>query len=241
MSVYKKLQAARLELSQTVLKKSGKNKFAGFEYFELGDFLPATHSIFNSVGICGVFSFYANDQNEEWCTLKVIDVEDSNSTVEFNSPVVKAEMNKSNPIQVLGATHTYMRRYMWLLALELTENDQVDSVDQSTFKQSTKPIPVKPEPIEEIVKEVVVEAPKEVKVPTDKDLTFVEGLVKFGKTCDTLAMLADLWKGNQKEIDVLKVDHPALYDQLLAEFGKVKKEVAEKVKAQSTKEKDNGV
>jgi ERF superfamily len=236
MSVHKKLQAARLELSQTALKKSGKNKFAGFEYFELGDFLPATHSIFNSIGICGVFSFYNDDQNEEWCTLKVIDVEDSDSVVQFNSPVVKAEMNKSNPIQELGATHTYMRRYMWLLALELTENDQVDAVDQSTFKQTGK-TPAKTEPIEE----VVVNAPVEVKAPTDKDLTFVEGLVKFGKTCDTLAMLADLWKGNQKEIDKLKVDHPPLYDQLLAEFGKVKKEVAEKVKAQSTKEKDDGI
>ena len=42
MSVYRKLQEARIELQSKPLKKSGKNKFAGFEYFELGDFLP-TH------------------------------------------------------------------------------------------------------------------------------------------------------------------------------------------------------
>ena len=33
MSVYKKLQDARLMLQNTKLTKSGKNKFAGYEYF----------------------------------------------------------------------------------------------------------------------------------------------------------------------------------------------------------------
>ena len=57
MSVYKKLQQARLKLQSTALKKSGKNKFAGFEYFELGDFLPTIQTIFNEVGLCGTVSF----------------------------------------------------------------------------------------------------------------------------------------------------------------------------------------
>ena len=45
MSVYRKLQAVRYELSKLNLKKSGKNKFAGFEYFELGDFMPTAHKL----------------------------------------------------------------------------------------------------------------------------------------------------------------------------------------------------
>ena len=61
MSVYKKLQKARLALVQTALKKSGKNKFAGYEYFELGDFLPAIQKICNDVGLCGVVSFNKED------------------------------------------------------------------------------------------------------------------------------------------------------------------------------------
>ncbi len=40
MGVYKKLMQARLELQETNLTKSGHNKFAGYKYFELGDFLP---------------------------------------------------------------------------------------------------------------------------------------------------------------------------------------------------------
>ena len=38
MNVYSKLQTARVRLQESNLKKSGENKFAGFKYFELGDF-----------------------------------------------------------------------------------------------------------------------------------------------------------------------------------------------------------
>ena len=40
MTVYKKLQAARHELSKANLKKSGLNSFGGWKYYELGDFIP---------------------------------------------------------------------------------------------------------------------------------------------------------------------------------------------------------
>ena len=41
MKVYKKLIDVRNELQTMTLTKSGHNKFAGYKYFELGDFLPA--------------------------------------------------------------------------------------------------------------------------------------------------------------------------------------------------------
>ena len=42
MSVYKKLQEARIALQAVHLKKSGKNKFAGYEYFV---YLPTNVSL----------------------------------------------------------------------------------------------------------------------------------------------------------------------------------------------------
>jgi hypothetical protein len=57
MNVYRKLQLARVLLQNTRLNKSGKNKFAGYEYFELGDFIPAIQVIFEDVGLCGVISY----------------------------------------------------------------------------------------------------------------------------------------------------------------------------------------
>ena len=52
--VHKKLMAARMMLQNAPLKKSGHNKFAGYNYFELGDFIPTINQIFNEVGLCGV-------------------------------------------------------------------------------------------------------------------------------------------------------------------------------------------
>lgn len=250
MSVHKKLQEARVDLSRAPLKKSGKNEFAGFEYFELGDFLPTTHTVFHNLGIFGVTSFFSTEGGER-CRLRIYDVDDKSNYVDFESPVVSAGMAKSNPIQALGATHSYMRRYMWLLALELTENDLVDFVDPALLKQPNKPVapavPAKSDSVRLNERESqvdVAEAPKksELKEPTPTDLVFVEGLTKFGKTCENLAMLTDLWKGNQKEIDRLKIEQPKLYEELIEEFGKVKKEVSEKVKAaQQTKENKDGI
>jgi len=57
MSVYSKLNQARLALQNTQLVKSGHNKFAGYKYFELGDFLPAIQKIFAELELCGIVSF----------------------------------------------------------------------------------------------------------------------------------------------------------------------------------------
>ena len=81
MSVYKKLQDARIKLQNTALKKSGHNKFAGYHYFELGDFLPHIQNICANMGLCGVVSF-----NHEMAFLQIIDTEDGTSIM-FTSPM----------------------------------------------------------------------------------------------------------------------------------------------------------
>ena len=135
MTVYRKLQAARHELSKTNLKKTGHNKFGGWHYYELGDFMPTVHKLFDAVGLCGVVTF------GEMAMLTIYDTEDG-SSVQFFSPIVYAENSKGQAIQVLGSTHTYLRRYLWLLAMEITESDQIDSQ-----QQEEKPVKIeKPKP-----------------------------------------------------------------------------------------------
>ena len=43
--IYEKLQKSRAEPLRSGVKKSGRNHYANFEYFELADFLPATMKI----------------------------------------------------------------------------------------------------------------------------------------------------------------------------------------------------
>ena len=138
MTVYAKLQQARVKLQGRKLTKSGKNKFAGYEYFELGDFLPSVQEICNEVGLCGVISF-----TEAMAYLNIYDPTSSECIV-FSSPMGSIELKGSHNIQNLGAIQTYLRRYMWMAAFEIVENDDLDATTGSVEK---KPEPkLKPEP-----------------------------------------------------------------------------------------------
>jgi hypothetical protein len=196
MSVYKKLQKARVLLNASSIKKSGKNKFAGYEYFELGDFIPTVNEIFDNVGLCGVVNF------GEQATLTVYDT-DSDGQVTFSSPLVFAENSKGQAIQSLGSTHTYFRRYLWLMCMEITEHDSVDSMPQQE----------KPKAVE------VKEVPQE----SDGDLApLAEVLITFGDTCEDLKELASFWKKNQAGIDRMKSQKPELFKQVQDAFAKYK-------------------
>jgi hypothetical protein len=121
MGVHKKLMDARIHLQHAPLKKSGHNKFAGYSYFELGDFLPTINSIFYKIGLCGVVSF-----DKELATLTITDTDDG-SEIKLTSPMAEANLKGCHPIQNLGAVETYTRRYLWVSAMEIVEHDALDS------------------------------------------------------------------------------------------------------------------
>ena len=121
MSVYKKLMQARIALQSRKLNKSGMNNFAGYSYFELGDFLPATMEIFNEIGLCGVISFAP-----DVATLTIADTETGQS-IAITSPMAEASLKGCHQIQNLGAVETYTRRYLWVTAMEIVEHDALDA------------------------------------------------------------------------------------------------------------------
>ena len=129
--VYEKLQKARIKLQHTELKKSGHNKFAGYKYFELGDFLPAIQSIFFELKLCPVVSF-----GTELATLRIIDTENG-GCITFTSPMAEAQLKGCHPIQNLGAVETYSRRYLYVTALEIVEHDAIDSSEPVSAKPIT--------------------------------------------------------------------------------------------------------
>ena len=139
MSVHKKLMAARIKLQNMEIKKSGLNKFAGYSYFELADFVPPIQSIFNELGLCGVVSF-----TTEYAQLCITDVEDG-TVIVITSPMADANLKGAHPIQNLGAVESYQRRYLWMTALEIVEHDIIDAAPAAEPKPAPKPEP-KPEP-----------------------------------------------------------------------------------------------
>lgn len=221
MTVFRKLQAVRHELVNSGIKKTGHNAFGGWNYYELGDFIPTAHKLFDAVGLCGVVRFGDN------ATLTIYDTDDGSSVV-FTTPIVYAEAAKGQPIQLLGSTHTYIRRYLWLLALELVEADSVDAEKQIEKKETIKIDPPKPKqkplPIPPPFKNDMVQW--EIKVTESTEANWGDIVMDAAKVCLELTKSAEdvqnIFKTNRTLFDKLKVEHPEQYDELLDLFKKEK-------------------
>jgi hypothetical protein len=135
MNVYQKLQLARVKLQNVELKKSGHNKFAGYRYFELADFLPTVNSIFNEVGLSHTLEF-----TDTLATMQVIDFE-KGGVAKFTCPMATAELKGCHPVQNLGASITYITRYLLVMALAICEHDALDATTGADEPKSAKPIP----------------------------------------------------------------------------------------------------
>lgn len=127
MSIYAKLAQARVKLQKENLKKTGNNR--SFKYFELKDFLPRVNEIFEELKMCAVVRY-----SSELATLTIYDCEKDES-IEFTSPMVKKALPSGTEIQNLGAIQTYQRRYLYLTALEIVEDDLVDSIPPEKAEQ----------------------------------------------------------------------------------------------------------
>lgn len=134
MNVYQKLQLARVKLQNVELKKSGHNKFAGYRYFELTDFLPTVNSIFNQVGLSHTLEF-----TDTLATMNVIDFE-KGGIAKFTCPMAEANLKGCHPVQNLGASITYITRYLLVMALAICEHDSLDATTGADEPKSAKPI-----------------------------------------------------------------------------------------------------
>ncbi|MDR0423099.1 MAG: ERF family protein [Rickettsiales bacterium] len=135
MTIFEKMNIVKSELLKLNLKKSGANKFAGFNYYELGDFLPSIVDLCRENGLYTHITF-----DNEKAELSIYDANDKDQPVlKFSSPMRNLVLKGCNEIQALGGVETYQRRYLYMVAFDITENDLFDSVSGSgNFQQITK-------------------------------------------------------------------------------------------------------
>ena len=130
MNVYQKLLKARATFLGANAKKSGKNMTLAFKYFELDDIVPIATKIFEEIGLISVVNF-----TSETATLTIVNTDNGDETITFTAPMVVSEGNKAvTPVQALGATITYFRRYLYMMALDICEPDEIDSVGATPAK-----------------------------------------------------------------------------------------------------------
>lgn len=122
MTVYEKLNKARLMFQSSGVKKSGKNSYAGYTYFELSDILPTCNKICEEVKAVCVVSF-----NDTIAMLEFIDCEKPEDKITFTSPMSKATLKGCHEVQNLGAVETYIKRYLYQNCFEIAEGDVLDT------------------------------------------------------------------------------------------------------------------
>ena len=138
----------RCALQKKNLKKSGKNKFAGFDYFELADFLPTLNELMQAEGVNDIYTI-----EDEYARLTLVKGEERNEYripfVMFPTPLNKQGQPSMQDIQYLGALNTYYKRYLYLNAFGITDGDVIDAMDQ-VQQPEPKPAPAKKKPVKKI-------------------------------------------------------------------------------------------
>ena len=153
MTVFEKLNEARLRFQNAGVKKSGKNSYAGYTYYELADILPFINQIANELKFTCVVNF-----TPELATLDFVDLEE-NGKITFTSPMSSASLKGCHEVQNLGAVETYIKRYLYQNCFEIVEADGLDM----TMNPNS-------EDVEELIKKVNAR----MNTMTDEQLTFAK-------------------------------------------------------------------
>ena len=236
MTVHRKLMEARVRLQSTELKKSGLNKFAGYSYFELGDFIPAIQQIFYDLGLCGIVSF-----KSDYAELAIYDTEDG-TMVMITSPMAEANLKGAHPIQNLGAMESYQRRYLWMTAMEIVEHDVIDS---TAGADAPKQAPPKPPVVAVAAPAVAVKPRPPAVIEGDEgEWTMKVTLGPTGTVEDWLSMVDEaaglalqhattkddvmkIFRKNKQLFDAVKKTDADFFTALMAKFTKVKNKFTE--------------
>lgn len=152
-SLNESIISIRVKLQNAKLKKSGKNKFAGFDYFELADFLPKLNELMLEEGVND--RFYIKDN---YSILELQKGEEINTYtipfILFETPLTYKKDKEGNfvknkegdyiqvpsmqDIQYLGALNTYYKRYLYLNAFGITDGEVIDSMNNDEMVSEPK-------------------------------------------------------------------------------------------------------
>lgn len=121
MNIYEKIQCVKNKLLEANIKKTGINKYAGYNYYELADFTPYIVKFCDEVKLFTAISF-----DKEFAKLTIINSEKPEERVEYTSPIEELELKGCNKIQALGGVETYSRRYLYMSAFDIIESDMFD-------------------------------------------------------------------------------------------------------------------
>lgn len=174
-NLFKKINIIKENILSKKLKKSGKNKFAGFDYYELSDILPVIIGECKNNNIFTQISF-----DNEFAKLIIINIDNPQEKVEYTSPMRNLELKGCNDIQALGGVETYQRRYLYMLAFDIVENDLFDATAGNQQQAVKKITPEQKQKLEELNVDKIALC-EYFKVNSIENLTFKQAQIAISK------------------------------------------------------------
>lgn len=158
LNVYQKLIRARKRFLDEGTAKSGKNIIIGYKYFELEDIVPRVTAIFEELGLIAITNF------ADIAEIHIVNTDDAMQTITFFAPfnqispiISNAGKAVTNEMQALGSSITYMRRYLYMIALDMVESDSIEPMIGATAPSAPTTAPKAPATAEqraEVTKEL---------------------------------------------------------------------------------------
>lgn len=149
LNIYQRLALVREKFASAGITKSGKNMQLKSKYFELDDIVPIAMPLFHEQNLIPMVNFTKDD-----ATMTILDMADPQTTIVFTAPMREWLGNAAvTPVQALGATETYMRRYLYQQALDIVEADEMENCPTAAPAPAPK-APLTPEQREVVKQEL---------------------------------------------------------------------------------------
>ncbi|TFI11973.1 hypothetical protein E4P35_12450, partial [Thiopseudomonas sp. 4R-3cl] len=137
-TLLEKLNDIRDDFAKMGIEKNGINRYAEYKYFTLEDIVPAVRELNRKHNVTTVFDF-----GKEEATLTVYNL-DGGDSLNMSSPMVYQAIPKgATEVQNLGAVQTYLRRYLYLMYLDIVEADEAEIVVGKEEAKAPEPKKVK--------------------------------------------------------------------------------------------------
>ena len=129
-NLFEKIQNVRNDLQKANIKMTGKNTYAGYEYFELADFLKPLNELMLKYKMTAIPSF-----TSEFSTLTAINCENPDERFTITSPFSSASLKGCHEVQNVGAVETYQRRYLYQALFDIAESDGLNAMQGKEKKK----------------------------------------------------------------------------------------------------------
>lgn len=150
INLYTKLMLMRVELQNSGIKKTGENKFSNFKYYELDDFLPQCNQIAAENNAIFLYQL-----EKEQAVLTLVNCDNVEERLSFYLPLAELSIKGANAVQNIGGLATYTRRYLYMIAFEISEHDEFDPNESNVTMNQEKSQDEQQKEIEELSKQKI--------------------------------------------------------------------------------------